>query len=204
MKNRAWDLATSDERGYISGSSVPNAEPKSKQWRYWRKHPYLRPKQCRLVMGIGICGTGVGSRIKGHLRLGGGQMRRRHRRYEVVSMTDEYRTSQTCATCFGQVVRPAQLKTVNGRSKRVTCNGGSICMNSSCPSYQTGTNTRNRDVEAAKCIAIASTCQILKGSRPLPLAKNKISQSNTEASTFTAVTDADAQPVTDISRTLHH
>ena len=161
MKNRAWDLATSDERGYISGSSVPNAEPKSKQWRYWRKHPYLRPKQCRLVMGIGICGTGVGSRIKGHLRLGGGQMRRRHRRYEVVSMTDEYRTSQTCATCFGQVVRPAQLKTVNGRSKRVTCNGGSICMNSSCPSYQTGTKTCNSGAEVAKCIAIASTCQIL-------------------------------------------
>jgi hypothetical protein len=65
-------------------------------------------------------------------------------------------------------------------------------------------NTRNRDVEAAKCIAIASTCQILKRSRPLPLAKNKISQSNTEASTFTAVMNADAQPVTDISRTLHH
>ena len=168
------------------------------------KAPISTPKQCRLVMGIGICGTGVGSRIKGHLRLGGGQMRRRHRRYEVVSMTDEYRTSQTCATCFGQMVRPAQLKTVNGKSKRVICNCGSICMNSSCPSYQTGTNTRNRDVEAAKCIAIASTCQILKGSRPLPLAKNKISQFNTEASTFTAVTDADAQPVTDISRTLHH
>ncbi|CAO3664716.1 unnamed protein product [Umbelopsis vinacea] len=43
MKNRAWDLATSDERGYISGSSVPNAEPKSKQWRCWRKHLFLRP-----------------------------------------------------------------------------------------------------------------------------------------------------------------
>lgn len=25
MKNRAWNLATSDERGYISGPSVPNA-----------------------------------------------------------------------------------------------------------------------------------------------------------------------------------
>jgi hypothetical protein len=203
MKNRAWDLATSDERGYISGSSVPNAEPKSKQWRYWRRHQDLRPNNCRLVMGIGICGTGVGSRLKGHLRLGGKQMHRRHRRYEVVSMTDEYRTSQTCATCFGQVVRPVRVKTVNGSSKRGTCNGGSLCMNASCPSYQTGTNTRNRDVEAAKCIAIASTCQLLKGSRPLPLAKNENSQSYTVSSTFTAVTDADAQLVTDISRTLH-
>ncbi|KAI8149618.1 hypothetical protein BJV82DRAFT_588632 [Fennellomyces sp. T-0311] len=41
--------------------------------------------------------------------------------------------------------RPQQIITVSGTS---------ICMNKHCPSYKTGTNSKNRDVEVAACITI--------------------------------------------------
>jgi hypothetical protein len=48
------------------------------------------------VMCVGTIGTGAGTRIGGHLRYGGGKLRERHRRYTIVAMTNEYKTSQTC------------------------------------------------------------------------------------------------------------
>ncbi|CAO3569992.1 unnamed protein product [Mortierella alpina] len=60
--------------------------------------PIPRPSgQIMPVLFIGDAGTGVGSRIKGHARRGGGKMRSRHRRYCPVAITDEFRTSKTCA-----------------------------------------------------------------------------------------------------------
>ncbi|KAK3816156.1 MAG: hypothetical protein J3Q66DRAFT_431801 [Benniella sp.] len=52
--------------------------------------------QCDVVpvLMIGAAGTGVGSRIGGHARRGGGKMRKEHSQSCVVSMTNEYRTSQ--------------------------------------------------------------------------------------------------------------
>jgi hypothetical protein len=48
------------------------------------------------VLIIGTAGTGVRSRIGGHARRGGGKMRKEHSQSCVVSMTNEYKTSQVC------------------------------------------------------------------------------------------------------------
>ena len=101
--------------------------------------------------------TGVNSRIKGYLRLGEGQMRQRHRRYQTVAMANENNTSKTCATCFSSVVRPKRM--VNGKKRSV--NGGSLCYNHLCPTYAIGNNTKNRDTEAAKCIAIKAMHELV-------------------------------------------
>ncbi|KAM3578673.1 hypothetical protein VKS41_008873 [Umbelopsis sp. WA50703] len=58
----------------------------------------------RVVLCIGQAGTGVGSRIDGHLRYGVSQLRRRHRRYAMVAMTNEHNSSQACSVCMSPVV----------------------------------------------------------------------------------------------------
>lgn len=115
------------------------------------------------VMMIGTQGTCVGSTIKKHLRWGGKQLRKRHRRYTVVAMTNEYRPSQTCVGCFGSVVRPSGRKMIDGKLKTVPVNGASICFNTKCPMYRKSINTQNRDTEAAVCIALAGASQLLAG-----------------------------------------
>lgn len=60
-----------------------------------------KDKSKRAIMCIGAAGTGAGSRIKGHQRHGGGQMRRKHRRHATVAMTNERLTSQTCSNGSG-------------------------------------------------------------------------------------------------------
>src|ERR1700761_7341704 len=55
------------------------------------------------IMFIGTGGTCVGSRLGGHERRGGGLIRKQHRAYAVVGLTNEYRTSQSCVWCFEQV-----------------------------------------------------------------------------------------------------
>ena len=45
------------------------------------------------ILCIGKAGTGVGLRIRGHTKRGGTKMRQRHRRYTIVSMTNEHRSS---------------------------------------------------------------------------------------------------------------
>jgi hypothetical protein len=113
---------------------------------------------------------GVGSRIGGHLRLGGEQMRKRHRRYQTVGMVNEYRSSQTCAICFNAMVLSGKRKSVNGSS---------VCYNHLCPTYALGNKTKNRDVEAANCIAIGAMTILLHGAALSPFAfrHNKPSQS---------------------------
>ncbi|KAF9426099.1 hypothetical protein BGZ94_006947 [Podila epigama] len=57
--------------------------------------------QVRPVLLIGEAGTGVGSRIRGHDRRGGGIMREQHIRHCTIGMKDEYRTSKT-----GYTIKP--------------------------------------------------------------------------------------------------
>lgn len=145
--NKAFqDRIASEERKYVSG----------------RSDVKKKPAVCT-VLCIGTAGTGVGSRITGHARRGGEQFRRRHRRYVTVSMTNEYRSSQTCSTCFQPVTHPRVLKFKKGEWKTVTDKGSSLCMNPTCPTYIAGTNTKNRDEEAAECIAIAGARSLLTG-----------------------------------------
>jgi hypothetical protein len=143
---RSYDKVAALERRRISEDTAQEGKLKS-----------------RLVMCIGVAGTGVGSRVKGHARRGGTQMRSRHRRYQTVAMTNEYCSSQTCSTCFSPATHPKQRKLVNGVWKMRTCNGSTICLNPRCPSFQAGINTRNRDAEAAKCILLAGISRMLTG-----------------------------------------
>jgi hypothetical protein len=53
-----------------------------------------------LCIDIGTAGTGVGSWIGGHTKREGKKLGQRHRRYTIVSMTNEHRSSQTCVFCF--------------------------------------------------------------------------------------------------------
>ncbi|KAG0262914.1 hypothetical protein DFQ27_002035 [Actinomortierella ambigua] len=58
-------------------------------------YPRDRRQDVRPILLIGESGTGVGSRIGGHARPGGGKMRAEHVCYGTIGMTDEYRTSKT-------------------------------------------------------------------------------------------------------------
>ncbi|KAL0137715.1 hypothetical protein V8B55DRAFT_1317116, partial [Mucor lusitanicus] len=49
------------------------------------------------VLLVGDRGTGVGSRIKGHLRYGGHWKSKIHGRYTSVCITNEHHSSQACA-----------------------------------------------------------------------------------------------------------
>jgi hypothetical protein len=106
--------------------------------------------------------TGVGLRIEGHTKRGGTKMRQRHRRYTIVSMTNEHRSSQTCIFCFQQVQRPKTRK-LKGKWKPVFVNGSSLCMNAQCLAYRHGCNTRNRDTQAAFANALAGVSRISTG-----------------------------------------
>ena len=114
-----------------------------------------------VIVCLGTSGTGIDSRLKGHARLDGEQIRKRHRCYLPVAMTNECISSQTCSTCFNPITHP---RVIHGRWKTVLNNGPSLCMNSACPSYRDGKNTRNHDVEGAECIAIAAASRLLTGS----------------------------------------
>lgn len=161
LTNAAYDRLASLERKFIAAD-----------------HETGRKQKNRIVMCIGREGTGVGLRVSGHTRRGGSQLRRRHRRYATIAMTDEHGTSQTCSSCFSQVIRPKAYKYIKDTWKLVSVNGNSLCLNRKCPRYKTGHNTMNRDVEAAKCIALAVISRMVSGAT-LPPFTSKSSQCNT-------------------------
>lgn len=108
---------------------------------------------------IGNQGTGVGSTIKGFNRRGGRWLIEKHGRYGTVAITNEFRTSQTCIFCFGQVIRPQK-----GDGKKD--NGSSRCLNPDCPSYVHGKAIQGRDVQASVAIALAGISTMMS-SQPL-------------------------------------
>jgi hypothetical protein len=150
-----YDAMASEERRFIGDASISETSR-------------------RIVMCIGTAGICSGSRIKGHLRYRGKKLRKCHRKYATIAMTDEYKSSQTCSACFSQIVHPKRPVNV---TKSV--NGSSLCLNSECPTYKFGVNTRNRDVEAAKCIALAGMTAILYSQTLPPFSRLNNSQYQT-------------------------
>lgn len=132
-----------DAKGFRYDVNCPKLE---------RNKPFILP-----VLMIGNAGTGVGSRIKGHSRRGGGKMRAEHRRYCTVGMTDEYRSSKTCVYCSHQVrqARARRVDRINKTIKTVTVNGTVECVNPNCISFTCGYTIKSRDPHAAVGIAIA-------------------------------------------------
>ncbi|KAK3821191.1 MAG: hypothetical protein J3Q66DRAFT_280018 [Benniella sp.] len=118
-------------------------------------------------MLIGDAGTGVGSRIGGHVRRGGKKMRVEHMKHTVVGITSEYRTSQTCAVCFQQLHQARYRRTINGEERIVSVHGAMECQNPDCPSFLQGRSIKPRDVNAAMNIAMAGASTLLHN-RELP------------------------------------
>lgn len=162
LKKKAYDQFASKERKFVAFS-----DPNKKNC-----------KSNRIIMCIGAAGTGIGSRIRGHAKRGGKQLQKRHRRYVTVAITNEHNSSQTCSTCFHPIAHPEHKIKVNGKMRSKTNNGVSICYNPLCPTYKNGTNSKNRDVEAAACIAIAGMTTMIYG-HPLPPFAVNTSQSKT-------------------------
>ncbi|KAI8149142.1 hypothetical protein BJV82DRAFT_505735, partial [Fennellomyces sp. T-0311] len=79
----------------------------------------------------------------------------RHRRSTCICMTGEHNSSQTCVVCFKRIKRPKAKRFLRGKWRWVSVHGASVCMNPLCPSYQNGTNTQNRNVQAAFAIALS-------------------------------------------------
>ena len=153
LRGRTYDRIASKERRFVAGA------------REGKKAP-------RAVMCVGVDGTGVGSRVRGHLRYGGSQIRKRNRRYATIAMTNEHNTSQTCSVCMSPVVRPQRRVQMEGKWRTRSVNGSSVCYNSKCPSYKSGCNTKNRDVEAAVCIALAGMSTMLIAHTLPPFTRN--------------------------------
>ena len=147
LLGRANDMLSRDERKFVVG-----------------KYDGLRAP--RLVMYIGVAGTGVDSHITGHFPYGGKQLKARHRRYGTVVKTSEHNTSQRCLTCFSPIVRPLVKVMVKGEMKTKSVQGSSICYNSNCSSDILGSNTNNRDVDAAVNIALAGNNHPVDGKHP--------------------------------------
>jgi hypothetical protein len=88
-----------------------------------------------------------------------------HQKYAVVSMTDEYRSSQTCIFCFKQIVLVKARRQVNGNERLVKVNGAVECVNKACPSFKCNYTIKARDTHSAVAIAIAGASNLLSANR---------------------------------------
>ena len=102
----------------------------SKERRFLSQRESCKDVPKTLILCIGTAGTSVGSRIKGHAKRGGSKLRGRHQRYATVAMKNEFRTSQTCSSCFCPIFHPAQRKLVKDKRKKVS-NNGTFCVRQS-------------------------------------------------------------------------
>ncbi|KAK3812880.1 MAG: hypothetical protein J3Q66DRAFT_371461 [Benniella sp.] len=125
------------------------------------------------VFAYGAAGSGVGSRIGGHLRWGGNWMRQELLRQGlVVALTDEYCTSKTCVYCFERLKLQKSRRLVGTEIKTKTVHGSVVCVNPECPAVQAGYATRPRDTNAAVGILLSAASVMLnedEDAAPWPL-----------------------------------
>ena len=131
---------------------------------------FIYPNQCPknkpdnvTVIAYGSAGSGVGSRIGGHLRWGGNWMREELLRQGlVVALTDEYCTTKTCVYCFERLRLQKSRRLVGTEIKTKTVHGSVVCVNPQCPAVQAGYATRPRDTNAAVGILLSAASVMLK------------------------------------------
>ncbi|ORX41681.1 hypothetical protein DM01DRAFT_1297101, partial [Hesseltinella vesiculosa] len=107
---------------------------------------------------IGHAGTGTGTRIKGHLRLGGKWHRQFTRQHSIALITNEARTSMVCPYCRERIIHPRKLT----MGKRKLNLGTSCCANPNCACYKECKNSFGRDTLSATCIALRAYGQLTK------------------------------------------
>ena len=82
---------------------------------------------------------GVNSPIKGHSRRGMKKIRKQHRDYGHIGITNEYNTSKTCPFCFSRVVLHRARRIVDGKKLVVRLNGAIECVHPRCPARRLNT-----------------------------------------------------------------
>ncbi|KAI8333184.1 hypothetical protein EDC96DRAFT_526105 [Choanephora cucurbitarum] len=97
-------------------------------------------------MFVGDRGYGVGSSIRGHVRLGDSCKPKKHSLYTSVCITNEYSTSQICKDAR------ESLKTINGTS---ICNSKACVLNSAKQSH------KPRDSLSALAIGISGASRLI-------------------------------------------
>jgi hypothetical protein len=133
---------------------------RKRRWLLWhnkhirRKMAVDEQRQCdkQIIRAIGHAGSGVGTRIKGHLKYGGKWHRKICRQQGIVLVTNEHRTSMTCPFCHSRIIHP--------KNKGKSNNGTSCCINTKCETVKIGKNSFGRDALSATCIAIRAYGQI--------------------------------------------
>jgi hypothetical protein len=81
--------------------------------------------------------------------------------HAIVALTNEWRTSQTCGTCFGQLSLARARRIIRGKVKTVRLHGAVHCTNRRCPLVARGWTIQPRDTNAALCIAMSGTSKFL-------------------------------------------
>jgi hypothetical protein len=114
-------------------------------------------------MFIGDRGTGVGSRIKGHLRYGGKWKEQLHSQYTNVCITNEHYTSQTCVFCYSKLAHPTIHKRIKGKSIKARNKGSFLCYNPKCPLVSTSRAVQSRDKMSAFAIGLSGLATVLFG-----------------------------------------
>ncbi|KAF9578121.1 hypothetical protein BGW38_006245, partial [Lunasporangiospora selenospora] len=140
-----------------------------RQFTHLRQFPKEDKKRIPVLL-ISNAGTGVGSRIGGHARRGGGKMRRECMLHCTVGITSEYRTSRTCIFCFQETRLARARRIIQGVVKVVRVNGVIECVNPKCLSLKCGDSIRPQDAHSAVVIAIVGASNLFSPTRTtLPL-----------------------------------
>ncbi|KAF9576093.1 hypothetical protein EC968_000161 [Mortierella alpina] len=153
---------TPEEQGVGSVDPATGFCSRCRKYEISKKGPaksYHHPTHCihttpivRPVALTGAAGSGVGSRLQGNFRLGGGKIREQHRQYGVVVVTDEHMTSQTCSIRYNKTWPARSRRMVDGKQKVVSLGGAKECTNPLYPAFKVGYTTRPRDTQACVCI----------------------------------------------------
>ncbi|OAD01397.1 hypothetical protein MUCCIDRAFT_112842 [Mucor lusitanicus CBS 277.49] len=130
---------------------------------------------------VGDRGTGVGSRIRGHLRYGGFWKPKNRSHYISVCVTNEHNISQTCGFCFHKITHPVVM--ANGKLK--TINGTFVFVNPECILVKYGRSYQGRDSLFAFLVGLSGLCNILLGTTfPSLNPKRSIGHLDTDFTTF--------------------
>lgn len=117
----------------------------------------------RTVVAYGAAGSGIGSRIGGHLRWGGAWIREQLLRQGVlILLTDEYNTSKTCVFCSQRLEQSRSRRLIGVELRLKPVHGSVRCHNPLCPAVKAGYATRGRDGNAGIGILLSAASTSLK------------------------------------------
>ncbi|KAI8336384.1 hypothetical protein EDC96DRAFT_524091 [Choanephora cucurbitarum] len=108
-------------------------------------------------MFVGDRDYGVGSSIRGHVRLCGSWKPKKHTLYTSACIANEHNTSQVCVFDLKRISHPLRIVKKNGRESLKTINGTSICNNKACFLNSAKQSHKPRDSLSALAIGISGS-----------------------------------------------